>query len=57
MVGVRESGTGTLDMCLEGLFSAYTTSVSEDVPKSESDISEFMSEETVPEEWRVGTRV
>ena len=53
MVGVRESGTGTLDMCLEGLFSAYTTSVSDDASESESDISECMSEVFVPEEWRV----
>ena len=43
-------------MCLEVLFLAYTTSVSEDVSESETDISEFMSEETDPEEWRVGTR-
>ena len=57
MVEVEKSETGTLDMRLEGLFSAYTTSISEDVSESESDISDFMFEETVPEEWRVWTRV
>ena len=51
-VGIGESGTETLDMCLEGLFSAYTTSVSEDVSESESDKSECMSEVFVPEECR-----
>ena len=37
---------------MEGLFSGYTTSVSEDVSESESDISEFMSKFSVPEDWR-----
>ena len=55
MVEVEESETGTLDMRLEGLFSANTTSISEDVSESEFDISECIFEESVPDGWRIGT--
>ena len=44
---MNDCGTGTLVICVDGLFSAYTTSVSEDVSEVSVEISESMSEVTV----------